>query len=216
MKKLIVESDIINLIRSGLKILHLKDDDIITTLALDKIKSSGISVLKNSETSSPKSEDSSLQGNILGKKVAIGSDHTGFDLKGIVTDFLTVKSYDVLDLGTYNKDSCDYPDFAHSVALKVASKEVDFGIIIDATGIPSAITANKIPGIRAATCYNEFSARSAREHNNANILVLGSRTFGEETVKSILNVWLSGKFSGGRHQRRLDKISSIEDKYSKK
>ena len=96
-------------------------------------------------------------------------------------------------------------------AKKVKERSVDWGIIIDATGIPSAITANKLKGIRAATCYNEFSARSAREHNNANILVIGAKAIGEETAKSILDAWLTTNFGGGRHQRRLDKITQIEN-----
>jgi ribose 5-phosphate isomerase B len=99
--------------------------------------------------------------------------------------------------------------------LKVKNGETDFAVLIDATGIPSSITANKIPGIRACTCYNEFSARSAREHNNGNVLVMGAKTLGEETIKSILEVWLDTPFGGGRHQRRLDKITAIEKEFSK-
>lgn len=99
--------------------------------------------------------------------------------------------------------------------MKVKNGEVDFAVLVDATGIPSAITANKIPGIRACTCYNEFSARSGREHNNGNVLVMGARTLGEETIKSILEVWLNTPFGGERHQRRLDKITAIEKEFSK-
>ena len=120
------------------------------------------------------------------------------------------KGYHVEDAGTYDENSCDYPDYAKKVALQVVSDGSDFGIIIDATGIPSAITANKIKGIRAATCYNTFSAKSSRSHNNANVLVIGSKTLGEESIKEIIDVWLSTEFEGGRHQRRLDKIGEIE------
>ena len=112
-----------------------------------------------------------------------------------------------------DEKSCDYPDFAEAVSEKVQLGKVDCGLIIDATGIPSAITANKLEGIRAATCYNEFSAKSARSHNDANVLVLGAKTLGEETIKSIVDVWLNTSFEGGRHQRRLDKITGIERKY---
>ncbi|OGU30058.1 MAG: ribose 5-phosphate isomerase B [Ignavibacteria bacterium GWA2_35_9] len=144
------------------------------------------------------------------KKAAIGSDHTGFKVKNILSKIITEKGFEVIDVGTFDEKSCDYPDFALAVAEKVQSMSVDFGIIVDATGIPSAITANKLKGIRAATCYNEFSTRSAREHNNANVLVLGAKALGEETIKSILEVWLNTNFGGGRHQKRLDKISDIE------
>jgi ribose 5-phosphate isomerase B len=146
------------------------------------------------------------------KKVAVGSDHTGFTMKKTIIEFLDKQGYSITDVGTYDEQSCDYPDFAIKVSELVASGSVNFGIIFDATGIPSAITANKFNGIRAATCYNEFSARSAREHNNANIIVLGAKTLGDETVKSVLNVWLNSEFLGDRHQRRLDKITELEKK----
>ncbi|MEO8398846.1 MAG: ribose 5-phosphate isomerase B [Ignavibacteriaceae bacterium] len=144
------------------------------------------------------------------KVIAIGSDHTGFKIKNLLIKILTEKKYELIDVGTYDEQSCDYPDFAFAVASKVKEKKADFGILIDATGIPSAIAANKVKGIRAATCYNEFSANSAREHNDANVLVVGAKSLGEETIKSILEVWLNTGFGGGRHQKRLNKISSIE------
>ncbi|NMB80861.1 MAG: ribose 5-phosphate isomerase B [Ignavibacteria bacterium] len=150
------------------------------------------------------------------QKIVVGSDHTGVKVKKLVVEFLKSKLYEVLDVGTYSEESVDYPDIAFNVANRVVNKEFELGIIIDATGIPSAITANKIPGIRAATCYNEFSAKSSREHNDANILVLGAKAVGEETIKSIIDVWLNSNFLGDRHQRRLDKIKAIEDKYSKR
>jgi ribose 5-phosphate isomerase B len=149
-------------------------------------------------------------------KIAIGADHTGVKLKKIISEILKQKGYDLFDVGTFTEDAVDYPDIAYSVANRVMIGEVDFGILIDATGIPSAITANKLPGIRAATCYNEYSARSSREHNNSNVLAIGARSIGEEVAKSIVEVWLNSKFLGDRHQKRLDKLSVIEEKYSKK
>ncbi|MBM4170946.1 MAG: ribose 5-phosphate isomerase B [Ignavibacteria bacterium] len=149
-------------------------------------------------------------------KIAIGSDHTGVIAKKVLVEFLKTKKFEVTDIGTYSEESVDYPDIATNIAVRVKGGEVEFGIIIDATGIPSAITANKFKGIRAATCYNEFSAKSAREHNNANILVLGAKSLGEETLKSITDVFLSSKFLGDRHQRRLDKIKAIEEKFFNK
>ncbi len=148
-------------------------------------------------------------------RIIIGSDHTGFEMKSKLIVFLNKKSLSVLDVGTKSGESCDYPDFAFEVGKKVALNDADRGILLDATGIPSCITANKIPGIRAATCYNEFSAKSSREHNNSNILVLGAKTLGEETIYSIVDVWLKTNFLGERHQRRLDKITGIEKQFLK-
>ncbi|KUO62507.1 hypothetical protein APF79_08165 [bacterium BRH_c32] len=148
--------------------------------------------------------------------MAIGSDHTGYKVKEILKEFLKAKEYQILDVGAFSEKAVDYPDSAIAVVQKVLSLEADFGILLDATGIPSAITANKFAGIRAATCYNEFSARSGREHNNANIIVMGAKTLGEETIKGILNTWLVSEFLGERHQKRLDKITAIEEKLIKK
>lgn len=212
MKKLITEADILNLARRGIKVLSVSDDDIITPSAKDRIRELNITIAKEQKR---KSADGRIIETMLGKNVVVGSDHTGFNCKADIIALLNEAKYNVRDMGTFNEDSCDYPDFAEAVAAKVFSGEADFGILIDATGIPSAITANKFPGVRAATCYNEFSARSAREHNNANILVVGAKSLGIETVKSILDVFLKTEFLGERHQRRLDKITHIEEKISK-
>jgi len=207
MKNVITEALILTLVKQRRKTLVVNKTDIITPLALDAIKDNGISVEpKKSATEQPKISESVKDW----KTIAIGGDHTGLAIKSIVTDILVKKGYDVIDCGTYTPESCDYPDFAIEVGKKIALKEVDSGILIDASGIPSGITANKFPGIRAATCYNEFSAKSARLHNNANIIALGAKTLGEETIKSIIEVWLNTEFEGGRHQRRLDKISQLE------
>ncbi len=106
--------------------------------------------------------------------------------------------------------SVDYPVYGQAVSEKVASGDADLGILICGTGLGMSYVANKVKGIRAATCYNEFSARSAREHNNANIIVMGAKTLGEETIKSILDTFLNSDFLGDRHQKRLDKISKLE------
>jgi ribose 5-phosphate isomerase B len=208
-KKLITEKEILNLIYKGKKKFEVTGNELFTPAAKDKINEAGIRLVK--------AELSSNDGKILTqgpfykfKKVAIGGDHTGFAIKQIIIKFLKDEGYEVTDVGTNNEDSCDYPDFAIKVGELVQKGIVNFGILLDATGIPSAITANKISSIRAATCYNEFSARSAREHNNANIIVMGAKTLGEETIKSILNVWLNSEFLGDRHQRRLDKITKLE------
>lgn len=207
MKRAVTELEILKLIKNGAKEIVISKDEILTPLAIDRIRQSGIEVKSGNEIYSPK---------VFGKgKLIIGSDHTGVKAKKMLVDYLKKKSFEITDIGTYSEDPVDYPDIAFIVASRVALNEFDFGILIDATGIPSAITANKIPGIRAATCYNEFSAKSSREHNNANILVLGAKALGDETLKSVTDVWLSSKFLGDRHQRRLDKINAIEQKYSK-
>jgi ribose 5-phosphate isomerase B len=208
MKKLFTEKDIYNAAKED-KIILLSKDDILTPSAKDKIKQLGLKVVDKDEAEKISAAQNLTQTGHL-NKVVIGSDHTGFKIKNVLTKVLVDKGIQVIDVGTYDEKSCDYPDYAHAVAKKVQMKEADFGILVDATGIPSAITANKLKGIRAATCYNEFSARNAREHNDANVLVVGAKSIGEETIKSILEVWLNTPFGGGRHQRRLDKISAIE------
>ncbi len=215
MKSLITESDIVKLNRKGLKVIPVGDDDLLTPLALDKIKSLGINIVKKEIVRELNEEKNHELYVSRTNKIAIGSDHTGFKLKNIISKILSDKGKGIIDVGTYNESSCDYPDFAFAVSSKVLEKVVDFGIIIDATGNPSAITANKIPGIRAANCFNEFTAKSAREHNNANILTLGAKSIGEETAKSVLEVWLKSNFEGGRHQKRLNKIITIEKQYLK-
>ena len=190
----------------------IDSNTLVTPAAKDKINDLKIKIL-NPESDSKKDVDESW---IIKKKIAIGSDHTGYSIKEKLKRILIERGFSIVDVGTSSEESCDYPDFANGVATNVIDNSVDFGIIIDATGIPSAITANKISGVRAATFYNEFSAWSARSHNNANILVVGSKTLGEETIKSILDKFINSNFEGGRHQKRLDKIILIEKKSSYK
>ena len=209
MKKVITERDILELEQKRNKVLIKTKDTLITPLALDRIKSSKIEIIEK-EDSQLRNSQTNYISSTSKNRIVIGSDHSGFRLKNTLFKYLLEKGYKVEDAGTYDENSCDYPDYAKKVALQVASDGSDFGILIDATGIPSAITANKIKGIRAATCYNSFSAKSSRSHNNANVLVIGSRTLGEESIKEIIDVWLSTEFEGGRHQLRLDKISEIE------
>ncbi len=216
MKNLITELDISKLHKSGKTIIPIGKDDILTPSAKDKIKSLGIKLITKEEAEKLYFNDPNISSAIRENKIAIGCDHTGFKIKNLLIKILSDKDFELIDVGTYDEHSCDYPDFAFAVAEKVREKKVDFGIVVDATGIPSAITANKVKGIRAATCYNVFSAKSAREHNNANVLVLGAKALGEETIKSILDVWLGTGFGGGRHQKRLNKITMIENNSSLK
>lgn len=209
MKKLITEEEILKLSAEGNREIRITKNTILTPSALDRIRSLKIKIIEGEQLDNESSLP--IQNNEI-KTIAIGSDHTGFEMKKVVSDYLKNKNYKVIDVGTKDTRSCDYPDFALAVAQKRLSGEADNGIMIDATGIPSAITINKLPGIRAATCYNEFSARSAREHNNACVLCVGGKTLGEESIKSIIDVFLKTEFLGGRHQRRIDKITAVENK----
>ncbi len=148
-------------------------------------------------------------------KIAIGSDHGGLRLKKEVIKHLEKKNIEVRDYGTYTEDSCDYPDFAEKVSKAVVAKEYDYGILICGTGIGISISANKIPGIRAALCSDTFSAHATREHNNANILAMGERVVGTGLALDIVDAFLGSTFEGGRHENRVNKIMEIEKKYNK-
>ncbi|MCR3758373.1 ribose 5-phosphate isomerase B [Clostridium felsineum] len=147
-------------------------------------------------------------------KIAIGSDHAGFSLKKEVIKHLEGKNIEVKDFGTFSEDSCDYPDYALKVAEEVAQNNFEFGILICGTGIGISISANKVPGIRAAVCSDTFCAHASREHNNANILAMGERVVGTGLALDIVDTFLNSKFEGDRHQRRIDKITGIEKKFN--
>lgn len=211
MKKVITEYDIETALKKGEKTIYLSEYDIITPLAKDRSKELGIRLeLISGAQKETKVQESSSPQIAEWKRVFIGGDHTGFKVRNFIIRILTEKGLEVNDLGSYDEAACDYPDYAIAVAKAVKTNHDSFGVLVDATGIPSSITANKFKGIRAATCYNEFSAKSAREHNNANILVVGAKTLGEESIRSIIETWLKIGFAGGRHQKRLDKISYLE------
>lgn len=148
-------------------------------------------------------------------KIALGSDHAGLKLKKEIIEHLKEKDIEFKDLGTDTKESCDYPDYAKKVAIQVADKNYDLGILICGTGIGISIAANKVPGIRAALCSDTFSAHASREHNNANILALGERVVGVGLALDIVDTFLNSEFQGGRHQKRVDKISDIENNFYK-
>ena len=144
-------------------------------------------------------------------KIGIGSDHAGFDLKERIKEFLQKEGHEVIDFGTYSKESTHYPLFAEKVSLAVQKGEVERGILICGTGIGMSITANKFRGVRAALCTNEYMARMSRLHNDANVLCLGERVIGVELALSIVKVWLETPFEGGRHIQRVELISKIEN-----
>jgi ribose 5-phosphate isomerase B len=148
--------------------------------------------------------------------VAIGSDHgPSFTLKEALKPYLESLGYAVIDCGTYTPESVDYPDIAYAVAQQVVCGKAWRGIIIDGAGIGSSIAANKVPGIRAALCYNEAMAHNSREHNNANVLTLGAGMIGLNLAQQTVKTWLSTEFAGGRHERRVKKIADIEQRFLK-
>ncbi len=141
-------------------------------------------------------------------KIAIGSDHGGFQLKMHLIDHFSAHQFD--DVGTHSADSCDYPDYARLVGEKVAGGMTELGIIICGSGIGVSIAANKVKGIRAALCCNEYMAEMSRRHNDANVLALGERVLGSDLAVAIVRRWLETPFDGGRHQRRIDKINAMD------
>jgi ribose 5-phosphate isomerase B len=143
-------------------------------------------------------------------KIALGADHAGFELKDKISSWLAAQGIDTADLGTNSPASVDYPDYARRVADAVAAHRADLGILVCGTGIGMAISANKVPGIRAANADSEFEAQMAREHNDANILTLGARVVNEDAARKIVGAWLHAQFAAGRHQTRVDKIMAIE------
>jgi ribose 5-phosphate isomerase B len=145
-----------------------------------------------------------------GGVVALGSDHGGYELKEYLKRFLSESGYKITDLGTNSAEAVDYPDFARAVAEAVAKQRAWRGIVIDSAGIGSAMAANKVPGVRAALCYDRATARNSREHNDANVLTLGARLIAPELAREIAAVWLEAQFAGGRHQKRVDKIIALE------
>lgn len=146
--------------------------------------------------------------------IAIGADHGGYPLKERIGFKLKEAGWEVIDCGTDSLESVDYPDFAHAVAKRVASGEATWGIVIDGAGIGSAMVANKVPGVRAATCYDLSSARNSREHNHANVLSLGAGLIGEGLAWQIVEEWLATEWAGGRHARRVSMIDAVEKQYS--
>ncbi|MBM3251411.1 MAG: ribose 5-phosphate isomerase B [Candidatus Omnitrophica bacterium] len=146
------------------------------------------------------------------KKIIIASDHAGFLLKEKLIAYLKEKGFCVKDLGAYSRGRCDYPVFAYGLAKQISRAKYKRGILICKSGIGNSIVANRLTGVRAALCYNIKAARFAREHNDSNVLVLGSAFVNEGLAKRILNVWLASGFLGGRHKRRLNIIKKIEKK----
>ncbi len=142
-----------------------------------------------------------------GKPIAVASDHAGYDLKAALAEALVAMGYEIVDLGTDGPDSVDYPDFAKAMIRAIVEGRVERGVLVCGTGVGISIAANRHPGIRAALCHNETTARLAREHNDANVLALGARIVGVEVAKDCLKAFLTTEFAGGRHEKRVAKLA---------
>ena len=148
--------------------------------------------------------------------IALGADHGGYGLKEQLKPFLAKLGWQVVDCGTNSTDSVDYPDYAFAVARMVSEGRVRWGIVVDGAGIGSCIVANKVPGVRAAMCYDLSSAANSREHNHANVLTLGAGLIGANLAQQIVKTWLDTPFGPDRHARRVEKITQIEQRFTKK
>jgi ribose 5-phosphate isomerase B len=194
-------------------------ETLITPLARDEAGRRGITFRMTSSNEREASGGAIASRGILeetSRVVAIGADHGGFELKEQLKIYLRDWGYKFLDLGTDSTAAVDYPDFAEAVANAVARGDACLGVVVDSAGIGSSIAANKVAGARAALCYDRATAQNSREHNDANVLSLGAKLISPEGAREILAIWLSTPFAGGRHQRRVDKIRSIEERGAKK
>jgi ribose 5-phosphate isomerase B len=195
---------------------------LVTPLARDLARERSLKLVAEVSASSPKSASSapnlttSQHAASPDKTVALGADHGGLELKENLKPYLQEMGYAVLDCGASTSQSVDYPDFAYAVAKLVAEGRAAYGIMVDGAGIGSCMAANKVPGVRAALCYDLSTAINSREHNDANVLTLGGRLIGVNLARGIVKTWLSTSFGGGRHARRVDKIMAIERRYAKK
>lgn len=148
-------------------------------------------------------------------KIAIGSDHRGFEVKSKIIEHLKKLGHEALDCGAHDCCSIDYPDIATAVSEKIVDGEADRGILICGSGIGMAITANKFPGVRAATCHDDLTAEMSRRHNNVNVMCLSADLLGERLIDRMVDIWITTEFEQGRHQRRVDKIRQVEERFSK-
>jgi ribose 5-phosphate isomerase B len=202
-KSIITEDDVRGM-ESG-SVLRIAEGARLTPLAADIVNEKRIEIVRRS----------SRRGSKASKLVAVGADHGGFKMKEELKSLLAELGHRTHDFGTNSEDAVDYPDFAHAVARAVSDGTSEVGIIIDGAGVGSAITANKVPGVRAAACYSVAVARNSREHNDANILTLGSKTITSPEMREIVTAWLSTQMSEDRHRKRVAKIEAIERQYQR-
>ena len=200
-KTVITETDVRGL-SEGAR-LRVAEGARLTPLAADIVRERKIELVRRAPRRGPRAE----------KIIAVGADHGGYPLKEELKTFLAELGHRVRDFGTDSTEAVDYPDFAHAVARAVSEGEADLGIIVDGAGVGSAMTANKVPGVRAAACYDPKVARNSREHNDANVLTLGSGTIDSKQMREIVRVWLSTEITEERHKRRVAKIEAVERQY---
>src|SRR5689334_10905315 len=202
-KSIITEDDVRGLDQGA--VLRIGEDARLTPLAADIIKERNIQLVRRN----------SRRGSKASKLIAVGSDHGGFKMKEELKVLLGQLGHKVQDFGTDSEEAVDYPDFAHAVARAVAEGNSDLGIIIDGAGVGSAMTANKVPGVRAAACYSVVVAKNSREHNGANVLTLGSKTITSAEMRDIVTAWLSTDLTEDRHRKRVAKIDAIQRQYQR-
>lgn len=202
-KKVITEDDVRGLEPGA--VLRIAEGARLTPLAADVVRERNIELVRRA----------SRRGSSAAKLIAVGADHGGFKMKQDLKAFLTESGHRVHDFGTDSEDAVDYPDFAHAVARAVADGTAQVGIVIDGAGVGSAITANKVPGVRAAACYSVDVARNSREHNDANVLTLGSKTVNTAQMREIVGAWLGTEIKEDRHKKRVAKIEAIERQYQR-
>ncbi len=211
MKRLITERDVLDASRKRAKKIFLTSTGTVTPAASDAARQRGIDIVRNEQPPTENFRESASDPAIA--DIVIGSDHGGFALKADLRAFLLEQGHRVEDVGTFSEESVDYPDYAFMVAERVSRDLTRVGIIIDGAGVGSAMTANKVPGIRAAACYDVYTAKNSREHNFANVLTLGSRVTGPDIARQIVLAWLATDFGEARHKRRVDKMMAVEKKY---
>lgn len=202
-KSVITEDDVRGLEAGA--VLRIGEDARLTPLAADIVNERKIEIVRRS----------SRRGSKASKLVAVGADHGGFKMKEELKRLLNELGHKVQDFGTDSESAVDYPDFAHAVARAVADGTSDVGIVIDGAGVGSAMTANKVPGVRAAACYSVAVARNSREHNDANVLTLGSKTITNAEMREIVTAWLATEISEDRHRKRVAKIDAIQRQYQR-
>jgi ribose 5-phosphate isomerase B len=201
--KMVITEDDVRGLEAG-AVLRIAEGARLTPLAADIIAEKRIELVRRVPR----------RGSSKTRMIALGADHGGFKMKEDLKAFLNELGHRVHDFGTNSEDAVDYPDFAHAVARAVADGTVDVGIIIDGAGVGSAMTANKVPGVRAAACYSVEVASNSREHNDANVLTLGSKTITSSQMREIVRVWLATEIKEDRHRKRVAKITAVERQYS--
>lgn len=211
-KQVLTERDVLQAWQQRQRQINVAAGVIITPAARDAARARGITFLDAAVATTPQASPAPPP-SASPLLVFIGSDHAGYQFKEQIKSWLRELGYRHEDVGTFSEAPVDYPDIAELVAQKVAAKPELRGILIDGAGIGSAIAANKVPGVRAAACFDPYTTRNSREHNNTNVLCLGSRNLGIDIAKEIVKIWLATGFGGGRHLRRVEKITALEQKY---